>query len=96
MGLMTLNEMETIDIELIINDREVGLEVDNGKQVGAINMHWRMWQPNIGFGFMTRFGHCVVSFLALFPLRSRENTTSRVNDKYGTVLVFVACCWFVS
>ena len=34
-----------------------------------------------------RFGHCVISLLALFPLRSRENATSRVNERYGIILV---------
>ena len=79
--------METINIESIINYREVGLEFFNEPQDGAINSHWEVWHPNGGFGSMMRFGHCVVSFLFLFPLHSRENAISRVNDRYGIVLV---------
>ena len=65
----------------------MGLEFFNGPQDGAINSRWEVWQPNVGFGSTMRFGHCVVSLLSLLPLRSRENATSKVNGRYGIVLV---------
>ena len=79
--------METIDIESIINYREVGLEFFNEPRDGTINSDWEVWHPKVGFGSTMRFGHCVVSFLSLFPLHSRENATSKVNDRYGIILV---------
>ena len=53
------------DIESIINYREVGFRVDSGKQFGAINAFWRMWQPNIGFGSTMGL---VISLCLLFSL----------------------------
>ena len=79
--------MEIIDIESIINYREVVLEFVNGPQDGIINSCWEVWKPNVGFVSMMRFGHCVVSLLSLFPLCSREDATSRVKDRYGIILV---------
>ena len=57
MGFITLHEMEAFDIVTHKNYREVGVESVNGRQLGALNARWNVWQPNLGLGSMMGFGH---------------------------------------
>ena len=39
--------MVAFEIATLKNYRGVGLEFDNGKQDGTINVHWSVWQPKL-------------------------------------------------
>ena len=68
MGFMTFAmEKVAIDNAAHENYREVGFRVDNQQQASTINVCWRMWHPNIGFGSMMGL---VISFCLLFSLSS--------------------------
>ena len=65
-GFMDLHEMETFDMVMHEKYIEVGLGFDNGQQVGTINAHWEVWQPNVGLGSTMKFGHYSVSLFVPF------------------------------
>ena len=74
MGFITLHEMEAFDIVIHKNYREVGLDIVNGQQLGALNAYWNVWQPNLGLGSTMGFGHLQCIWLLFYPAQygSRE------------------------
>ena len=56
---------EAFDTKTCQNYGEVGLGFDNGKQVGALNARWRVWQSKIRAWITMGFSHYLVH---CFPL----------------------------
>ena len=55
--------MEAFGNVTLMNYIEVGLEVVNGKQVGTINAHWKVLQPNLRLG--SRWGLVILQLSCL-------------------------------
>ena len=96
MGFITLYEKEAFDNVTLVNYREVGLLVVNGKQIGAINVRWKVWKPNLGLGSTMGSGHLQLSCL---PFAHAQYGKCDFHDKYryGKVWfcsMFVGCILF--
>ena len=70
-----------------MNYRGLGLEDVNGKQGGAFNAHWKVWQPNLGLGSMMGLGYSQLGYLTFSPAQYGE-CDIHGNDRYVIALCF--------